>query len=184
MQVKQYPTELIRVLDNNPRIIDTYKYQTLVDSLSDFPEMINIRPLIIDEDYYILCGNMRYRAMVDLQYKSIPAKMVTGLTEEQKKELIIKDNIAYGDWDEQQIEQNWDADLFNKWLGVEQFDYSTLDYADLTNDLDDKTAGVKRAIQIDFKNKYEEAKELEREARHNNIYIGGVFIQTFKYILE
>lgn len=179
MQVKNYLVSQLSNYELNPRIIDTYKYQTLITSLREFPEMLQARPLIIDEDFKILCGNMRYRACLELGYKEVPAKMVT-LSEEKKQELIIKDNLLYGEWDDEIIDADWDRNLFDKWMGFEQVDYSNLNYEDLGSLLEDMSSGVKKAIQIDFGNNYEEAKELERQCRANHIYIGGVFIDTFK----
>ena len=180
MQIKRYKLADLNLLEDNPRIIDTYKFQTLVESLKDFPEMLDVRPLIVDEELNVLCGNMRYRAALELGFKDIPAKMILGLTEERKKELIIKDNISFGEWDDKVIESDFNQDLFNKWLGNETFDLNILNYEDLTGVMDSMSAGVKKAIQIEFGQFYEQAKELEREARKKNIYIGGLFLQTFK----
>lgn len=179
MQVEQYSIDAFKLLNTNPRIIDTFKFQTLVNSIREFPEMMNIRPLVVDENMYILCGNMRYRACRDLGWDSIPAIMVD-LPEDKKQELLIKDNISYGEWDDDAIEQDWNVDLFNKWMGRETFDYSALDYTDLTGDMDAMSAGVKKAIQIEFGSRIVEAKALEREARIKGIYIGGLFIEALK----
>lgn len=168
------------VLDNtNPRVIDTFKFQSLVQSIRDFPEMMNVRPIVVDENNIILCGNMRYRACRSLGWPKVPVMVVT-LPEEKRKELIIKDNISYGEWDDDVIEQSWDADLFNKWIGRETFDYSALDYADLTQDMEDMSNGVKKAIQIDFGARFIEAKELEKEARTRGLNIGNIFLQALK----
>lgn len=177
--LKDYKIEELKLLPDNPRIIDTFKFQTLLTSLREFPEMLKIRPILIDPDHFILCGNMRYRAALELGMASVPA-LVVDLTEEQKKELIIKDNISYGEWDEQALEKHWDTQLYNKWMGFEQFDYSTLNYEDLTDVMDNMSAGVKKALHIDFGECFEKAKELEREARSKNLYIGGLFIKIFK----
>jgi hypothetical protein len=181
MQVKNYPVSQLSNYALNPRIIDTYKYQTLITSLKEFPQMLQARPLIIDENHKILCGNMRYRACIELGYTEVPAKMVK-LSDAQKQELIVKDNLLYGEWDDAVIDADWDRNLFDKWMGFEQVDYSNLNYEDLGSLLDDMSSGVKKAIQIDFGMNFEEAKELEKQCRAKHIYIGGVFIDAFKNI--
>jgi hypothetical protein len=181
MRVKEYEISEFKLDVANPRIIDTYKYQTLLTSIRDFPEMMNVRPLVVDTEMNILCGNMRYRACRELGWEQVPAIMVD-LPEDKRRELIIKDNISYGEWDDDAIEQDWDTDLFNKWIGKETFDYSALDYADLSGDMDAMSSGVKKAIQIEFGLRYIEAKELEKEARIRGIYIGGVFLEALKKI--
>lgn len=181
MQVKNYPVSKLSNYEHNPRVIDTYKYQTLLKSIREFPQMLDIRPLIIDEDYKILCGNMRYRACVELGFTQVPAKMVN-LSENKKMELVIKDNLLYGEWDEQLIDDSWDRGLFDKWLGYEHIDHNNINYDDLSSILGDMSSGVKKAIQIDFGMNCDEAKEVIKQAREQNIYIGGVFIDAFKNI--
>jgi hypothetical protein len=95
---------------NNPRIIKKTKFKKLVESIKQFPEMLELRPIIIDENNIILGGNMRYKACVDAGLKEVPVKIAKGLTEEQKKEFIVKDNVGFGEW-------NWDA-LGNEWDNV------------------------------------------------------------------
>lgn len=182
MQVKLVPIGSLSNYEGNPRIIDTYKFQTLVKSIKDFPEMLHARPLLIDEDNKVLCGNMRLRACIELEYTEVPVKIVK-LTEEQKKELVVKDNLLYGDWDDKMIDENWDKAKFDEWHGYERFNANELDYEDLSSVLDSFSSGVKKAIQVDFGMNCEEAKEIIKECRTQNIYIGGVFITTFENII-
>lgn len=179
MQIALMPIDELQLDVSNPRIIDTYKFQTLVTSIREFPSMLNVRPIVVDADNIILCGNMRYRACMELGWKEVPV-MVVDLPEDKRRELIIKDNISYGEWDDDAIEQDWNADLFNKWIGKETFDYSTLDYADLSGDMDAMSNGVKKAIQIEFGARFIEAKELEKEARIRGLNIGRILLQAFK----
>jgi hypothetical protein len=179
MQIKQVNLDELNPLAENPRIIDTYKYQTLLTSLREFPEMLNLRPLLVDLDNNILCGNMRFRAATELGMEQISVIYVD-LPEEKKKELIIKDNISYGDWDEEALETSWDKELYNKWMGFETFDYATLNYDDLSGAMADMTAGVRKALHIDFGEFYDRAKELTKNAREEGVYIGGLFIKFFQ----
>ena len=91
---------------NNPRIIKDDKFLKLVQSIKEFPEMLELRPIVIDENNMVLGGNMRLKACIEAGLKDVPVK-VAALTEEQKKEFIIKDNVGFGEW-------NWD-DLANEW---------------------------------------------------------------------
>jgi hypothetical protein len=83
----------------NPRTIKDESYSKLVQSIKDFPEMLELRPLIVDSDMVVLGGNMRLTALKELGYKEAPVLIADQLTEEQKREFIIKDNLSYGEWD-------------------------------------------------------------------------------------
>lgn len=82
----------------NPRVIKKRQFDKLVKSLKEFPEMTQLRPIVVDENNVILGGNMRFRAMQKLGEKSTEVIKVTGLTEDQKREFIIKDNVPFGEW--------------------------------------------------------------------------------------
>ena len=89
---------------NNPRVIRDDKFDKLCRSLADFPQMMELRPIIIDADSVILGGNMRYQALRASGKTEIPdawVKQASELTEAQKQEFIIKDNVGFGEW-------NWD----------------------------------------------------------------------------
>lgn len=92
---------------NNPRIIKDDKFKKLCQSIKEFPEMLELRPIVIDENNMVLGGNMRLKACIEVGLKEVPTIQAKDLTEEQKKEFIIKDNIGFGEW-------NWD-DLANEW---------------------------------------------------------------------
>ena len=114
---------------SNPRIIKDDKFMKLVHSIETFDIMLSIRPIVIDEDNLILGGNMRYKAMQHLKMKDIPdewVKVVKGLTDEQKKEFIVKDNVGFGEWDWNMLANEWDADKLSEWgLDVGGFDLNS-----------------------------------------------------------
>lgn len=92
----------IKTNPNNPRLIKDDKFKKLVKSIQDFPKMMELRPIIVDDDGVILGGNMRYKAIKELKIKEIPdtwVKNASDFTEEQKKEFMIKDNVGFGEWD-------------------------------------------------------------------------------------
>ena len=105
----------IKPNEENPRFITDAKFKKLVKSIKDFPEMLEARPLVIDEDNVVLGGNMRLKALKSAGIFEIPVKRVEGWTAEQKKEFIIKDNIGYGEWDWDILANNWDTDTLEDW---------------------------------------------------------------------
>lgn len=112
----QINTGQVEGLPKNPRFIKNEKFKKLVKSISDFPEMLEIRPIIVDENMVILGGNMRYRACKELKFKEVYIQVVTGLTIEKKKEFLVKDNLSYGDWDlDDLFNEDWNLELLNEW---------------------------------------------------------------------
>jgi len=107
--------ELIKPNKNNPRVIRGNKFDKLVNSIKEFPEMLKLRPIVIDEDNIILGGNMRYKACVEAGLKDIPVKVAKGLTEAQKKEFIIKDNVGFGEWDWDLLANDWEKEKVEQW---------------------------------------------------------------------
>lgn len=116
---------------NNPRIIKDDKFKKLVKSISEFPKMLEMRPIIVDENFIVQGGNMRLKALQELKYKDIPddwVKQVSDLTEEQKKEFIIKDNVGFGEWDFEDLANNWDVEKLNEWgLDIPNFEVEVLE---------------------------------------------------------
>ena len=168
------------LLEKNPRIIDTHKYEALKKSLTDFPGMMNVRPIIVDEFGVILAGNMRYRAWVELGNKEIEAKVVENLTEEQKQELIIKDNISFGEWDEEVIQDKFPQ--FNDWFGKTTIDYSILDYEDLEDEIDNYESNVKKAMHIKLDMPKDDVLRYNKHFRERNIYVGGLLLEELRNV--
>jgi hypothetical protein len=108
---------------NNPRIIKDDKFKKLVKSIQEFPQMLELRPIVIDENNIVLGGNMRLKACIEAGLKDVPVKQAKELTEDQKKEFIVKDNVGYGDWDWDDLANNWDEQLLTEWgLDIPNFD--------------------------------------------------------------
>lgn len=107
---------------NNPRIIKDNNFKRLVQSIKDFPEMSEVREVVVNKDYMILGGNMRYKAMVEAGWKEIPVRVVDW-TEEQQAEFIIKDNASHGEWDWDTLANQWDRETLVSWGAIkENFD--------------------------------------------------------------
>ena len=109
----------VKANPNNPRIIKDAKFQKLVKSIQEFPDMLNKRPLIVftdvDGKYCVLGGNMRLKALNELKYDTVPIVLADEWTEEQKAEFLIKDNVGFGEWDWDQLANEWDAEKLDDW---------------------------------------------------------------------
>jgi len=108
----------IKANPNNPRVLRDEKFQKLKKSIEEFPKMMELRPIVIDENNTILGGNMRFRALQDLGYKEINdnwVKKANELTEQQKQEFIIKDNVSFGEWNWDDLANEWDVEKLNDW---------------------------------------------------------------------
>jgi len=108
---------------NNPRIIKDDKFKKLVNSINEFPEMLEIRPIVVNSEMIVLGGNMRLKACKEAGLKEVPIIIADNLTEEQQKEFIIKDNVSGGEWDWEVLANEWDAEKLEEWgLDLPGFD--------------------------------------------------------------
>ena len=113
---------------NNPRIIKDHKFKQLVKSIQDFPQMLELRPIVIDENNMILGGNMRLKACLEAGMTDVPVIHANNLSEEKKKEFTIKDNVAFGEhnWDE--LANSWNVEELTEWgLDIPNFDIESLE---------------------------------------------------------
>jgi len=112
---------------NNPRIIKDDKFKKLVESIKAFPEMVNVRPIVVNTDMIVLGGNMRLKAMKEAGWKEAPIQIVNW-DEQKQKEFIVKDNVGYGEWDWDDLANNWDAEELIEWgLDIPHFDAKVLE---------------------------------------------------------
>jgi ParB-like chromosome segregation protein Spo0J len=113
----------IKLNPNNPRLIKDDKFKKLVQSIKDFPEMLDIRPIVVNSDMVILGGNMRFKACKEAGLKEIPVIVADNLTEEQQREFLIKDNTSGGEWDFEMLANEWDNEQLEEWgLDLPGFD--------------------------------------------------------------
>ena len=122
----------IKANSKNPRVIKDDKFRKLVQSIREFPDMLNKRPLIcftdVDGKYVVLGGNMRLKAAIEVGLKELPILLADDWTQEQRDEFLIKDNVGFGEWDWDQLANEWDADLLDKWgLDIPNFDKEVLE---------------------------------------------------------
>jgi site-specific DNA-methyltransferase (adenine-specific) len=113
---------------NNPRLIKDHKFKQLVKSIQDFPQMLELRPIVIDENNMVLGGNMRLKACIEAGLTDVPVIHANNLSEEKKKEFIVKDNVGYGEWDWDDLANNWDAQELTDWgLDIPNFNVNNLE---------------------------------------------------------
>ncbi len=112
----------IKANPNNPRIIKDDKFKKLVESVKSFPEMLELRPIVVNKDMIILGGNMRFKACKEAWIKEIPVIVADNLTEEQEREFLIKDNVSGGEWDWDILANEWDKEELEEWGLDVQFD--------------------------------------------------------------
>lgn len=105
----------VKLAPNNPRVIKNDKFKKLVFSIKEFPEMLNLRPIVVDENMVVLGGNMRLRACREAGLTQVPIIRASEFTEEQKKEFVIKDNSSFGEWDWDVLANEWNIDDLAEW---------------------------------------------------------------------
>lgn len=130
IEIKKVKLSDIRINPDNPRTISEKAMERLVKSLKEFPDMLNLREIVVDETMTVLGGNMRLLALQKIGAQDCTAKIVTGLTDDQKREFIIKDNSAFGEWDMDALANawsdlplaDWGIDLPDEWLNTKTED--------------------------------------------------------------
>jgi hypothetical protein len=105
----------VKVNPNNPRLIKDDKFAKLVQSIKDLPQMLEIRPIVVNSDMVVLGGNMRLKACKEAGLKEVPIIIADNLTEDQQREFLIKDNVSGGEWDWTIIQSEWDAEQLSEW---------------------------------------------------------------------
>lgn len=123
MNYTKIPLSKIKPNPNNPRIIRDDKFKKLVNSIQKFPRMLEIRPIVVNNDMVILGGNMRLRACKEAGLKEVPVIKADDLTPDQQREFIIKDNVGFGEWDWAMLANEWDYKELDDWgLTLPNFD--------------------------------------------------------------
>jgi ParB-like chromosome segregation protein Spo0J len=140
---------------NNPRLIKDKKFYKLVNSIKEFPQMLEKRPIIVDEDMIILGGNMRLKACKEAGLKQVWIDIASGWTEKQKNEFIIKDNLNFGEWEWDMLANEWDMKELQDW-GLDTLKF---DLPEDTKDLSDS-----------FKDSYRLEIEVQNEKEQEELY--------------
>lgn len=144
----------LKLNPGNPRKIAEAKMERLKKSLQDFERMMELRPIVVDEGWTVLGGNMRLQALKQLGFKEVPdewVKMAEGLTEEQKREFIIKDNVGFGEWDWEMLGNEWESGQLTEWgLDVPDWQGEQLDYSDKNKEIDAEGLEEKMSITLQY----------------------------------
>lgn len=134
--------KLVKENKDNPRTISDSKFDQLVKSIKEFPQMLEIRPIVVNKQMVVLGGNMRLKACKKAGLKTIHIIKAEKLTKKQQQEFIIKDNISFGLWDSIKMEE-WDIDLINSW-GLDSYEIDT--NVNLEEFFEDKNEDIKNDI--------------------------------------
>lgn len=169
----------------NPRIVKDEKFNKLVKSILNFPQMLEKRPMVVDADNIVWGGNMRLKALQHIQKNNpdfanefmpngvLPEGWVSsaaGWTEEQKREFAIKDNVSIGEWDWDLLANDWEQHELEDW-GVDLPEFEPQE------EISEMIGNVKKAIQVEFTpDDYPRAYELFQYFRQKDIYLGEIII--------
>jgi len=138
MQIEQVRISDIKLNPSNPRVIKDDKFKKLVKSIKEFPEMLKIRPIVVNSDMMVLGGNQRLKACREAGLKTVFIIKADELTPEQQQEFIIKDNSGFGEWDFEMLSLDFDPIDLDEW-GV---DLPKLDIPDFSEDDDDNEEDI------------------------------------------
>ncbi len=115
--MKTYSEKISKVKTNpnNPRVIKDDKFSKLVKSIKEFPKMLEIRPIVVNDDMIVLGGNMRLKACKEAGLKEVPIIKASELTEDEQRQFIIKDNVSGGEWEWEMLTNEWDVEQLEDW---------------------------------------------------------------------
>lgn len=115
MQTQLVKISTVKTNPKNPRLIKDDKFRKLVKSIQEFPQMLELRPIVVDENNIVLGGNMRLKACIEVGLKEVFIVKAEDLTEQQKDEFIVKDNVGFGEWDWDILANEWDTEKLQDW---------------------------------------------------------------------
>jgi hypothetical protein len=165
--------------DKNPRVIKGEKFRKLVKSVQEFPEMLELRPIVVDKNMMVLGGNMRLKACLEAGLQEVPILIADNLTPEQEAEFIIKDNIGFGEWDWDMMANEWDLDDLESW----GLDLPNID--DQIDDLEeDEEIELPQSVQLEPPREYilimADPNSVEWEEMKETLKLGMVRIGGYK----
>jgi hypothetical protein len=167
MKIEEIKIGLIKPNPNNPRFIKDDKFKRLVHSVKNFPKMLQLRPIVVNNDLVILGGNMRYQACKAAKFKTIHIVKADDLTKEEQDEFIIKDNSGFGEWDWEILANEWNtSDLIEWGLDIPDFDLPK-------EDTKEETISIKLSIDPAYSDiEHEVREELESmKGKYNGLNI-------------
>ena len=148
-------TELVKISEvktnpNNPRTLKDDKFRKLVKSIQEFPQMLEIRPIVVNDEMVVLGGNMRLKACKEAGLKEIHIIKASNLTEDQQKQFIIKDNVGFGEWDWDMLANEWNTEELEEWgldVWTQPMDINDMDESDIDIEEEFDPIGVASGLQ-------------------------------------
>tara|TARA_Y100001973_G_C5158472_1_gene312189 strand:- start:710 stop:1288 length:579 start_codon:yes stop_codon:yes gene_type:complete len=190
MKPKKIEIKKLKNNPNNPRLINESKFNRLKKSLSEFPKMLELRPIVVDENFIVLGGNMRLQALKELGIKETYYIQEKNLTEEQKKQFIIKDNASFGDWDWDLLANEWESSELKDW-GIDvwqpekDLDYSVLEEVDVDDEMQTMYEQTKKSIILEYPaDSFDEIKQLYENLKSKEIDLPKLFVDAMKVKYE
>ena len=135
MQTQLVKISAVKTNPKNPRLIKDDKFRKLVKSIQEFPQMLELRPIVVDENNIVLGGNMRLKACIEVGLKEVFIVKADDLTEQQKDEFIVKDNVGFGEWDWDILANEWDTEKLQDW-GLDLLIFNDVDYSGKNQEID------------------------------------------------
>lgn len=132
---------------NNPRVIKDDKFHKLCKSIQDFPQMLELRPIVVNDDMIVLGGNMRLKALIHLGLKEAPIIKASELSEEHQRQFIIKDNAGFGEWDWDMLANEWEMDELKEW-GLDLPDFAVTELEAEEDDFAVPDGGIETDIVL------------------------------------
>jgi hypothetical protein len=177
------PIKKVKANKSNPRIIRDDKFRKLVRSIKEFPEMLRVRPIVVNGDMETLGGNMRLKACLEAGLKEVPVVVVEEWDEQRQKEFVIKDNLGYGEWDWDLLANEWDTQKLEEWgmdvwKGEEMMVEDEMEGEGGSGDLDDDKKRIYIEISQQF---FEEMLDVLRYWREQDKEVG---LMVFNYLRE
>ena len=172
MKIQKVSIKDINLNKENPRTISKEKKEKLIKSIKEFPKMLEIRPIVVDDTMTILGGNMRYTACKEAGLKEVYIIKASDLSEEQKRQFVIKDNVGFGEWDWDELANNWEIDELEEWgMDVGYLSNTAADdfYSKKIKAPEYKPMNIKPAVDI----LYNDNKNLELLEKINNANISN-----------
>ena len=173
MKTQKVQIETIKLDPSNPRSITKEAFERLKKSITDFPEMQSVKPLVV-ADGYALAGNMRLLAYKDLGYREVHVIDVTAWSQAKRDEFMIKDNTHYGSWDYDALANEWDNLPLNEW-GLDVWDTEVEEVEE------EPPPSFLRGINIDFvDDDYDVANELVEALKKSDTYVGAIVLEALR----
>ena len=186
MKPKKIEISKLKLNPNNPRTINKSKFERLKKSITEFPKMLELRPIVVDEGFIVLGGNMRLQALKELGIKETFYIQKEDLTPKEKKQFVIKDNASFGDWDWDALANEWETKELKDW-GIDvwqpekEIDYSILDEVNLDDEIQTMYEQTKKSIILEYPtDSFDEIKKLYESLKAKEVNLPDLFYKAMQ----